>query len=75
MIYKGFKSGIVSKDEQTNIFTGVVENASDYVKFKSDTISGIENKFHEAVDKYIVDCELIGKDPMIKQNNNRSLGY
>ena len=69
MIYKGFKSSVVVYNSENKIYTGTVINTADYIKFSSETFNTIESAFHESIDNYIKDCELIGKDPFLKSKN------
>lgn len=62
MLYKGFKSGIVSKDEETGIISGTIDNIPDYVPFHGKTMFELEQSFQSSVDKYIEECERVGKE-------------
>lgn len=73
MVYKGFRSGVVYKDEDLELYSGVVENSADYLKFEAKQFSEIEPAFHKAVDDYIEKCKAIGKNPFIE--NHKSLGH
>lgn len=63
MLYKEFKSGVVSRDAETGVYTGVVENTSDFVNFSADSFLDLEKAFHDAVDDYLEMCKEVGKDP------------
>lgn len=62
MIYKGYAARI-EYDDEDSIFTGRIAGISDAVGFHADTVEGLRNAFHEAVEDYIETCARIGKEP------------
>lgn len=60
--YNGF-SAAVEFDADDMIFTGRVAGLTDVVGFHADTVDGLVEAFHEAVDDYLETCERIGKAP------------
>ena len=50
--YKGYLTKIEYSAEDNVIF-GKVEGIKDLILFESENTSGIEGKFHEAVDEYL----------------------
>ncbi len=62
MNYKGYAARIDYDDEDA-IFTGRIAGIRDGVGFHADTVVGLREAFHEAVDDYIETCVKIGKEP------------
>jgi predicted HicB family RNase H-like nuclease len=62
MIYKGY-SARIEYDDGDGIFTGRIAGIRDGVGFHADTVDGLRNAFHEAVEDYIDTCAKIGKEP------------
>lgn len=55
MTYKGYAARIEYDDEDA-IFTGRIAGIRDRVGFHADTVEGLREAFHEAVDDYIESC-------------------
>lgn len=70
MVYREFRSGVVSRDEDTGLYSGVVENSADYLKFEAEHFGEIEPAFQKAVDDYIEKCKAIGKDPYTERHKS-----
>jgi len=62
MTYKGYAARIAYDDED-GIFTGRIAGIRDGVGFHADTVEGLREAFHEAVEDYIETCARIGKEP------------
>lgn len=62
MTYKGY-SARIEYDDEDGIFTGSVAGIRDGVGFHADTVEGLREAFHEAVEDYIETCAKISKDP------------
>ena len=62
MIYKGYAAGI-DYDDHDRIFTGRIAGIRDGVGFHADSVDGLRQAFHEAVEDYLVTCAKIGKEP------------
>ena len=60
--YKGYHTKI-EYDVDSAVLRGEIEGIRDYVDFESDSIVGIEQEFHDAVDEYLSFCERNGKKP------------
>ena len=48
---------------KTVFFTGCVAGIRDSVGFHAETVEGLRDAFHEAVEDYIEECAKIGKEP------------
>ncbi len=62
MSYKGYAAR-VEYDDDDQIFTGLIAGIRDSVSFHADTVKGLQDAFHEAVDDYLETCAKLGKDP------------
>ena len=62
MSYKGH-SARVEYDDNDGIFTGRIAGIRDGVGFHADTVEGLREAFHEAVEDYVETCAKIGKEP------------
>lgn len=62
MTYKDY-SARIEYDDEDGIFTGRLAGIRDGVGFHADTVDGLRDAFHEAVEDYIETCEKIGKEP------------
>lgn len=62
MSYKGYAAR-VEYDDEDEIFTGRIAGIRDSVSFHADTVKGLQDAFHEAVDDYLETCAKLGKDP------------
>ena len=61
--YKGF-TGSVEIDFPSHLLHGRIEGIRDLVTFESETVSGIMQEFHSAVDDYLLFCEDVGKEAL-----------
>jgi len=62
MTYKGYAARI-EYDDEDGIFAGRIAGIRDNVGFHADTVEGLREAFHEAVEDYIETCAKIGKEP------------
>ncbi len=62
MIYKGY-SARVEFDQRDNIFVGHVLGIVDSISFHGDTVARLTQRFHQAVDHYLADCEKTNRNP------------
>ena len=62
MSYKGYSARVEYYDED-GIFTGRIAGIRDGVGFHANTVDGLREAFHEAVEDYLETCAKIGKDP------------
>ena len=62
MTYSGYTAR-VAFDEEDEVFTGRVLGINDVVGFHAETVSGLKQAFHEAVDDYLATCRHLGKEP------------
>ena len=62
MTYKGYTARI-EYDDDDGVFTGCIAGIRDRVGFHADTVDGLREAFHEAVEDYIKTCASIGKEP------------
>lgn len=62
MSYKGYQARI-EYDDEDGIFTGRLAGIRDGVGFHADTVEGLREAFHEAVEDYLETCAKIGKEP------------
>ena len=60
--YKGYTARI-DYDDEDRIITGRLAGIRDGVGFHSDTVEGLREAFHEAVEDYLKACAKIGKEP------------
>ena len=60
MTYKGH-SARVEFDPEDGVFVGHLAGIDDVVGFHADTVSGLIEAFHEAVDDDVATCERIGQ--------------
>ena len=60
--YKGYYTNI-EIDFESHVLYGKIEGIRDLVNFMSETIEGIEQEFHSAVDDYLECCRAVGKLP------------
>ena len=60
MNYKGYAARI-DYDDEDGIFMGRIACIGDGVGFHADTVEGLREAFHEAVEDYIETCAKIGK--------------
>jgi predicted HicB family RNase H-like nuclease len=62
MTYNGYQARI-EYDDEDGIFTGRLAGIRDGVGFHADTVDGLREAFHEAVEDYLETCAKIGKEP------------
>ena len=62
MNYKGY-SARIEYDDGDGIFTGRIAGIRDGVGFHAETVEGLREAFHEAVEDYIETCAKVGKEP------------
>ncbi len=62
MTYKNY-SARIEYDDDDLIFTGRIAGIRDGVGFHADTVEGLRDAFHEAVEDYLETCAEIGKEP------------
>lgn len=60
--YKNYSARIEYSAED-HVLYGKIEGIADLVNFESETVEGVEDAFHEAVDDYLTFCAEIGKTP------------
>ncbi|MCC5964292.1 MAG: type II toxin-antitoxin system HicB family antitoxin [Rhodobacteraceae bacterium] len=62
MTYKGY-SARIDYDDEDGILLGHIAGIRDRVGFHADTVEGLRDAFHEAVEDYIETCAQLGKEP------------
>jgi len=62
MTYKGYAARI-EYDDADGIFTGRIAGIRDGFGFHADTVKGLCEAFHAAVEDYVETCAGIGKEP------------
>jgi predicted HicB family RNase H-like nuclease len=62
MTWKGYTARIEDNDADV-ILTGRITEIRDRVGFHADTVEGLREAFHEAVEDYLETCARIGKSP------------
>ncbi len=62
MTCKGY-SARIEYDDEDGIFIGRLAGIRDGVGFHADTVEGLREAFHEAVEDYLETCAKLGKDP------------
>ena len=62
MSYKGY-SARIEYDDEDGIFVGRIAGIRDGVGFHADSVSKLQEAFHEAVEDYLETCASIGKEP------------
>lgn len=62
MTYKNYAARI-EYDDEDGLFVGRIAGISDRVGFHADTVEGLRDAFHEAVEDYIEVCAKVGKEP------------
>lgn len=60
MKYKGYEA-IVEFDDEDRLFIGRVMNTRDVIAFDGASVDELEQSFHNAIDEYLEDCQVIGK--------------
>jgi len=62
MTYRGYTARI-EYDPRDKIFVGRILGIADRINFHGDTVAGLADDFHAAVDHYLADCEATGRQP------------
>ena len=62
MMYKGYE-GIAEFDEDAHILSGEVLGLKDVITFQGESVSELEQAFHDSVDDYLEWCSEDGVDP------------
>jgi len=62
MTYKNYAARI-EYDDEDGLFVGRIAGISDRVGFHADTVEGLRDAFHDAVEDYIEVCAEVGKEP------------
>ena len=62
MTYKGYTARI-DYDDDDHLFTGRIAGIRDIVGFHADTVNGLQEAFHEAMEDYFEACAWIEKNP------------
>ena len=62
MTYRGHAARI-KYDDDDRIFTGQIAGIRDGVGFHADSVNGLRQAFHDAVEDYLETCAKIGKEP------------
>lgn len=62
MKYKGY-SARIEFDARDNILVGHIDGIEDIIGFHAESVAGIEQAFHEAVDDYLDACAHFGDQP------------
>ena len=62
MSYKGY-SARIEYDDEDGTFTGRVAGIRDGVGFHAETVEGMREAFHEAVEDYVEACAKVGREP------------
>ena len=62
MTFKGYAARI-EYDDEDGLFFGRIAGIRDGVTFHADSVEGLREAFHEAVDDYLETCARIGKEP------------
>ncbi len=62
MTHKGY-SARVEYDDEDGLFFGRIAGIADGVGFHADTVEGLREAFHEAVDDYLDTCARLGREP------------
>ena len=72
--YKGYWTHI-EIDFKANMLYGKIEGIRDLVNFESETISGIVQEFHSAVDDYLAFCSDLSEAPNLPDYASRVAKY
>jgi predicted HicB family RNase H-like nuclease len=72
MSYKGYLAR-VEFDAEDEVFTGRIAGIADVIGFHADTVVGLFEAFHEAVDDYLDTCARVGKEPQKAYSGNLML--
>ena len=62
MTHRGYAARI-EYDDDDGIFTGRIAGIRDGVGFHADSVNGLRQAFHDAVEDYLETCAKIGKEP------------
>ena len=72
MTYKGYAAR-VEFDAEDELLTGRIAGIADVVGFHAESVPGLIEAFHEAVDDYLDICARIGKEPQKAYSGNLML--
>lgn len=72
--YKGYSTNI-EIDFESHLLHGRIEGIRDLVNFESETIAGIVQEFHSAVDDYLEFCAELGEPPNVPNYSQRITEY
>lgn len=62
MNYHGYY-GTMEYSDEDECFFGKVLGMNDLVLFEGDSVKGLKEDFHRAVDEYLETCKQLGKEP------------
>lgn len=62
MTHKGYAARI-EYDDEDGVFTGRIVGIADIVGFHADSVDGLREAFHDAVDDYVETCARLGRAP------------
>ncbi|HAC62558.1 MAG TPA: toxin-antitoxin system HicB family antitoxin [Cyanothece sp. UBA12306] len=62
MKYKGYEA-IIEYDEEDRLFVGRVINTHDIIVFDGLSVDELEQSFHNVIDEYLTDCQVLNKTP------------
>jgi predicted HicB family RNase H-like nuclease len=66
--YKNY-IGSVFFSEEDGVFHGKVIGISDSISFEGDSVKGLTEDFHNAIDEYLEFCTDVGKEPEISMHS------
>ena len=62
MLHKGYAARVEFSPDD-DCFVGHIAGIKDIIGFHADTVVGLKQAFHEAVEDYLDTCKSIGKSP------------
>jgi predicted HicB family RNase H-like nuclease len=62
MRYKQYEAAI-EYDEHDQLFVGQVIDIKDIIVFDGRSLEELEQSFHAVIDEYLLDCQVLYKDP------------
>jgi predicted HicB family RNase H-like nuclease len=60
--HKGY-TGSIEYSEEDNLLYGKVMGIRSLISYEGETGKDLENDFKEAIDSYLSDCKILGKEP------------
>ena len=63
MTYQGYARARIEYYDDDRIFAGRIAGIRDGVGFHADSVDGLREAFHEAVEDYLETCAKIGQEP------------